>query len=264
MSKYLESASLPPLGAICLDYTDDIHRPPGDPLNPESFDFPLIHEIVPNATLWNVVKPEEYSEEFLESIADSCRRLAERGAIGVITSCGFLAQMQTRIKDRIPIPIATSSLLQIPLLLTMRAANEHIGVITFDAETLGDAHFEGIGIDTNMRKRITIIGCTPSGPLRGIIQRGEPYIHEELEEELLSRAKILLEQDPSITVIVMECTQMPPFSKAVSSATGLPVYDVITMIEWFYSGLKPKSVKPDVFKQEGMRTRQRSQKELAK
>lgn len=56
MSKYLESASLPPLGAICLDYTDDIHRPPGDPLNPESFDFPLIHEIVPNATLWNVVK----------------------------------------------------------------------------------------------------------------------------------------------------------------------------------------------------------------
>lgn len=264
MSRYLEQDVLPPLGALCLDYTDDIHRPPGDPLNPESFHFPLIHETIHNATLWKVVNSQEYPEEFIQSIADACKRLAERGAVGVITSCGFLAQIQKKIAGRIPIPIATSSLLQIPLLLTMRPENEHIGVITFDSETLGNAHFEGIGITCDLRKRITVIGCTPSGPLRGIIQRGEPYVHEELEKELVSRAKVLVEHDPLVSVIVLECTQMPPYARAISQATGLPVYDVIPMIDWFYSGLKPKFVKEDIHKEDAKRARVRSEKELSK
>lgn len=262
MSKYLDKEVLPPLGALCLDYTDDIHRPPGDPLNQDSFDFPLIHEVISNGTLWKIVNSEEYSEEFVESIADACRRLADRGAIGVITSCGFLAQIQRRIAKIIPIPIVTSSLLQIPLLLTIRSENEHIGVITFDSETLGEAHFSGIGINKEMQKRITVIGCPASGPLRGIIQRGDSYIHEELKNELIDRAKTLMIEDPLVSAIVLECTQMPPYSKAISSVTGLPVYDVTTMIDWFYTGLKPKSVAKDLHEKDGMRKRLRSEKEL--
>jgi hypothetical protein len=35
----------------------------------------------------------------------------------------------------------------------------------------------------------------------------------------------------------MECTNLPPFSRAVAEAFGVPVFDVITLGRWFHSGL---------------------------
>ncbi|SCU82141.1 LAMI_0B09098g1_1 [Lachancea mirantina] len=262
MSFYPSTENLPPLGALCLDYTEDIHRPPGDPLNGLSFKFPLLHEKVEQASLWNVVSAEAFSEEFLERFAEACLKLSRRGAVGIITSCGFLAQVQQRLASKVPIPIATSSLLQIPPLLAMRPQNEHLGVITFDSATLGDVHFKGVGIEDSMRSRLTVIGCPANGCLRGIIRDGAPYIHEELEAELIDCALKLLEKDQQITAFVLECTQMPPFSTAIGKATGLPVYDVVTLIDWFYSGLQPRTFPMDAHKSAGLKRRERSDKEL--
>ncbi|SCV02397.1 LANO_0F17612g1_1 [Lachancea nothofagi CBS 11611] len=264
MSFYPSSKELPALGALCLDYTDDIHRPPGDPLNALSFPFPLLFEKVQKASLWNVVSSREYPDEFLQQFVDACVKLANRGAVGIITSCGFLSQVQKRIAGKIPIPIATSSLLQVPLLLAMRPESEHIGIITFDSSTLGDVHFEGIGVTKEMRERISVIGCPDDGALRGVIQYGDAYIHEELEAEIVECAQELLIHDPKISVFVLECTQMPPYAQAVFRETGLPVYDVITMIDWFYSGLEPKTTLPDDNKDGGKRRRARDAKELVK
>lgn len=253
--------TLPPLGALCLDYTEDIHRPPGDPLNELSFPFPLVHEKVKNASLWRVVDSEEYSHDFLVGFASACELLAAQGAIGVITSCGFLAQAQKRLAAMISIPIATSSLLQVPQLMISRPANQHVGVITFDARVLGRVHLEGVGITREMQKRLTVVGTPENGSLRGMIRDGKPYIHEELEAELIQCAKELLARDPQVKSIVLECTQMPPFAKAVQAATKLPVYDVITMIDWFYSGLHCADIKEDDCKGDGYRPRARSGKE---
>jgi hypothetical protein len=47
----------------------------------------------------------------------------------------------------------------------------------------------------------------------------------------------LLSRNPGIGAIVFECTNLPPFSEEVSRKFGLPVYDIITLGRWFYSGL---------------------------
>ena len=47
----------------------------------------------------------------------------------------------------------------------------------------------------------------------------------------------LLSGNPGIGAIVFECTDLPPFSEEVSREFGLPVYDIITLGRWFYSGL---------------------------
>jgi len=39
---------------------------------------------------------------------------------------------------------------------------------------------------------------------------------------------------------VVECTRMVPFSRALSEAIGLPVYDVYNFIFWFHAGLAPR------------------------
>ncbi|OUM51161.1 hypothetical protein BVG19_g248 [[Candida] boidinii] len=264
MSSYPPREDLKPLGALCLDYTDDIHRPPGDPLNELSYHFPVIHEQVKQGTLWNIVNSNAFSDEFLQNFIHACQKLEERGAIGIITSCGFLAQVQNRLAEKINIPIATSSLMQIPFVLSIISPKKRVGVLTFDGEVLGETHFRGIGISDEMAKRVTVQGCHDDGALRRIIRDGDPYIHAELESELVDLAKELLEKDPSIGAIVLECTQMPPFAKAIQEKTGLPVYDAITMIDWFYSGLRARNLPKDDFTEEGLRRRKRSDKELKK
>lgn len=263
MPPYLATREeLPPLGALCLDYTDDIHRPPGDPLNELSFPFPLVHEKVTNASLWKVVDSQPYSDEFLLCFVSACERLAEKGAIGVITSCGFLAQVQKRLSAMISIPIATSSLLQVPLLMASRPESHHVGVITFDEAVLGKVHLEGVGITYEMQKRLTVVGTPENGSLRGMIRDGKPYIHDELSQELVQCAKDLLARDNQVKAIVLECTQMPPFAKAIQKAISLPVYDVITLIDWFYSGLHCADLPKDEFKEDGYRQRKRGPKEM--
>src|SRR5690349_23463818 len=38
------------------------------------------------------------------------------------------------------------------------------------------------------------------------------------------------ERDPSIAAVVLECSMLPPYAKAVQEAVQLPVFDFITLI----------------------------------
>ena len=97
-----------------MDYTEDIHRPPGDVIVSETYTFPVIQEKVIGATLWKVVDSQSFSDSYVQLFVDACRVLQKKGCIGIITSCGFLAQIQERLAEQIEVPIATSSLLQVP------------------------------------------------------------------------------------------------------------------------------------------------------
>lgn len=258
---YYEETQLPPLGALCLDYTDDIHRPPGDVIESASYKFPVIKRKVKNATLWNVVQPEEFSDGYLQMFVEACDYLQNQGCIGIITSCGFLAQVQSRLASKIDIPIATSSLLQIPYVLSIISPRKKVAVLTFDPTTLCETHFKGVGISNVMSERLIITGCKPGGCLHRIIVNGDTYIEEELKNELVTLAIELVEENPDIGAFVLECTQMPPYAKAIQQKVKLPVFDGVTMVDWFYSGLYCRSVPEDLNKEDGLRKRLRSDKE---
>lgn len=262
MSYYPTQEKLPPLGALCLDYTDDIHRPPGDVIMSHSYEFPVIQEKIDGATLWKVVDANSFTPEYFQTYVKACKNLQEKGCIGIITSCGFLAQIQRRLAYEIDIPIATSSLLQVPYVLNMISPKKKIAVITFDPTTLSKTHFQGVGINDEMMKRVVVTGCKPNGPLHKIIVDGDSYIQEELEKELVNISlETIKNNHSSIGAFVLECTQMPPYAKAIQKATNLPVFDGVTMVNWFYSGLHCKNVPVDENKEDGLRKRKRSQKE---
>jgi hypothetical protein len=42
---------------------------------------------------------------------------------------------------------------------------------------------------------------------------------------------------PDISTLVLECTNMPPYARAVAQATGRPVYDVVSLLNWLWSGV---------------------------
>jgi hypothetical protein len=58
------------------------------------------------------------------------------------------------------------------------------------------------------------------------------------EREVVGAATRLITRRPDVGAIVLECTNMPPYASAVRRATESPVYDVLTMLDWFWGGLQ--------------------------
>lgn len=46
-----------------------------------------------------------------------------------------------------------------------------------------------------------------------------------------------VKEHPKSVAILFECTDMPPFSNPVREATGLPVFDFVTMTEFVYNAV---------------------------
>ncbi|KAH7014395.1 uncharacterized protein B0I36DRAFT_255474 [Microdochium trichocladiopsis] len=228
---------LPPLGFLAVEV--DIHRPPGDPFNERTWPFSLIKELVPGSGESTIVSSSPYDEEFIDRVVAAACRLKERGAVGVITSCGFLANAQprqSRLAARVPIPICTSALVQIPSIAALLPPDKLVGILTYDGSRLTESHLRAVGIDPS---RVRIRGCPDDGHLRGVVARGEQYSHGKLQAELVAEAMALRAEMGAerVGALVLECTQMPPFAEAIQRAVGVPVYDVYTMGLWFYSGL---------------------------
>ncbi|CCT75171.1 uncharacterized protein FFUJ_11210 [Fusarium fujikuroi IMI 58289] len=222
----------PPLGFLAVEV--DIHRPPGDPFNQDTWPFPLIREKVTGTSEAQIVTNGDYEDAFIDRFVQATIRLAERGAVGAITSCGFLAAAQTRLAALSPIPVATSALVQVPSLLAIFPVNRPIGVLTYDSARLGSAHLLQLGIDPD---RVRVRGLSDDSHLRDICARGATYDADRLEKELVAEVKLLIYHHPDISAVVLECTNMPPYANSIQNAIQLPVYDVYTMALWFYSGL---------------------------
>lgn len=92
MAEFAEPDALPPLGFISIDL--DINRPPGDPYNEKTWPFPLIREMAEGSKVSQVVSSDQYNSAFIDRFVDAGLRLAARGCVGIITSCGFLAIAQ--------------------------------------------------------------------------------------------------------------------------------------------------------------------------
>jgi hypothetical protein len=212
-----------PLGVLMLDTR--FTRFAGDIGNPESYREPVLFEVVRGATVDKVVPAK--APPLIEDFVKAGERLIARGADAITTGCGFLVLNQQDLAARLPVPVATSSLLLIPSLMTLLPAGRRLGVLTFSARDLTPAHF-------------VAAGAPPDTPVEGVQQDGvfQKAIYERpcddsvsaREAEVVAAARRLLARHDDIGAILFECTNFPPHRAAVRSATGLPVYDVFTLI----------------------------------
>jgi hypothetical protein len=219
------------LGVLMLETA--FARPPGDVGNPASWAIPVLFATIAGATARRVVAGG--AADMVEAFVAAGDLLAAQGAVGLITSCGFLATLQPELAQRCRVPVATSSLLQIPLLQS--CLRGRVGVITYDAAALTEAHFRAVGADPTT----PVAGLPPDGAFHAMIERAGPYDAAVLAEEAVGLALGLQSRHTDLAAIVLECTNLPPFSKAIHVATGLPVFDVLSLGHWFHAGLIARS-----------------------
>ena len=208
----------------------DTHFPriPGDVGNPVTWPFPVEFETVGGIGVELAVR-ERNPLRFEQPFIDAARRLEQRGVSLVTTSCGFLILLQDRLQSAVRMPVLTSSLLQVPWISTFLEPHAKVAILTFERPSLSAAHLWAAGINPS---RVVIAGLEGT-PFHATIALDLDTLDEErARQDHVDVARRLLAQHPEIEAFVLECTNMTPYASAIREATGLPVYDITTLIGW--------------------------------
>ncbi len=204
-------------------------RIPGDIGNASTFSFPVIFRVVKGASPSRVVM--ERDPALIEPFILAGRDLLKEGAKTIITSCGFLAMFHREFSQALPVPVFTSSLIQIPLVYHATGCRR-VGVLTANSEALTEKHFESVGA-SGIPVAIEGIQKTYFG---GVLLNDRPELDiEAAERDVVEAAKQLVAKNRDIGAIVLECTNFPPFAHSIQKSTGLPVFDIITLTTMAYS-----------------------------
>lgn len=224
-----------PLGILMLETR--FPRIPGDMGNATTWPFPVLYRVVRGATSERVVLrgAEGLLPEFLAAAED----LVRQGAEAITTTCGFLSMFQRELAAHVAVPVATSSLMQVPWVQAMLPPGRRVGLVTVSAAALTPRHLAAAGVPAD----IPMAGTEEGRELYRVLVRAEK---EELdidlaEQDILDAGRALVARHPEVGAIVLECTNMPPYAAALQRALGLPVYDVGTMIRFLHAGLRPRA-----------------------
>jgi hypothetical protein len=224
-----------PLGILMLEAR--FPRIPGDMGNGTTWPFPVLYRVVGGASPDRVVL--KGAAGLLPDFIAAAQELIRLGAEAITTNCGFLSLFQREMAAALRVPVATSSLMQVPWVQATLPPGKRVGLVTVSASSLSPAHLEGAGVPLD-----TPVVGTENGRefFRVLIKAEKDDMDVGLaEQDVVNAALELVAKHPDIGAIVLECTNMPPYAAAVQAATRLPVYDIYSMITWFHAGLRPRS-----------------------
>ena len=217
-----------PLGVLLLQNKPMTFK--GCLSSPETFAFSTIRLPVPGAWVSNVVAGDATLEH---AFVSSAKELVRQGAVALTTNCGFAIRHQRAIVNAVPVPVATSTLLIVPMVAAMTSGT--IGLITFDARPLSRDLLRMAGIADDAPVVIAGLEATPSWEIMS--RPDAPITPRQIEDDLLITIESLRRRVPDLSVLVFECAGFPVASERVRQVTGLPVYDVTSMVNLLMSGV---------------------------
>jgi Asp/Glu/hydantoin racemase len=223
-----------PLGILMLQAR--FPRIPGDMGNATTWPFPVLYKVVKGASPEKVVL--KGAAGLLPDFLDAAAELVSLGAEAITTNCGFLSLFQRELAAHVRVPVATSSLIQVPWVRATLPPGKRVGVITVSGSSLTPKHMEAAGVPLD----------TPFvGTERGreffrtlILGEKEDMDVDRAEQDILEAGRALMRSHPDIGAIVLECTNMPPYAAALRAALDVPIYDIYSLITWFHAGIRPR------------------------
>ncbi len=219
-----------PLGILMLDTR--FPRIVGDIGNAASFDYPVIFRKMEGIGSSAAVTTHPDRPRVLAALKANAEALAADGAIGLSTSCGFLALYQDDLAAVSPVPVATSALLHI-----RQMKGKKVGVITASAKNLTRAHFEAVGAAGDT----PFVGLPEDSSFAAtFLRNGLTLDRDVVEREVVAAGRDLVARHPGIDTVVLECTNLPPYKKALAAALSLPVHDVLDLLAGFYADLSKR------------------------
>ena len=208
---------------------------PGHQANMQSYDFPVrlkfveqpfdsvpFHESADTMRGWNV---PEWQKRAVE--------LQEEGVRAIVCGCGLTGSIQSYLQSVVEIPVYTSTMLYVPELVATLPEGKRLGVLTV-GESFLRAHDNALlyecGLDEDTMP-LVVAGMYESAWVDDwSTMASDDFDPDRVGGALVNVAKKLVADYPDVGRILIECTDMPPWSDAVREATGLEVFDPADMV----------------------------------
>ena len=210
-------------------------RPPGDTGNALTWPFPVLYKVVKGASARVVIHEQGkgLGPAFLEAAAE----LVKEGADGITTTGGFLAIFQKQLAEHVQVPVASSSLMQVPLVQRLLPPGKRVGVLSVQGDRITPEHWDAVGAPHD-----TPVMGTEGGREFTRVMLGDTIDmdYELAEQDILEAGERLLARHPDVGAIVTENHNMAPYAAALNRRLRIPIYTVYTFVTWFQAGLAPR------------------------
>lgn len=211
-------------------------RIPGDMGNALTWPFPVHYRVVRGASPDRVVR--QRAEGLLEDFIAAARELVADGVDGITTNCGFLSLFQDELAAAAGVPVATSSLMQAPMIQATLPPGKRVGILTISAGTLTEEHLRKAGVPEGT----PVVGTDGGQEFSRVILNNEDRLDvEAARRDLIEAGRELAGKNPDVGAILLECTNMVPYAADINRATGLPVFSIYSFVTWFQSALTPRA-----------------------
>jgi Asp/Glu/hydantoin racemase len=221
------------VGILVLDTC--FPRIPGDVANALTWPFPVLFRVVRGATTQRLV--HEQGDGLSPLILAAAAELVRDGADGIATTGGFMGLFQKELAAHCQVPVATSSVMQVPWVQSILPPGKRVGVVTAHGERLDGRHLLACGAPADT----PVVGTERGSELTRAFVGGELEADiAKVEADVLQAADEMMTKHDNIGALVLECHNMAPYSRLLQSIYGIPIFDVYSFVCWFHSGLAPR------------------------
>lgn len=210
----------------------------GDIGNANTFHTHVRYRTVRNITKGPITE-KNIEKELLFPFLEAAKSLEAEGCKAITTSCSFLAGYQQRLADAVHIPVFTSTLLLVPMLRAMLNRHSTIGIFTENPQVLNEEYFLQAGWSSKDIP-VAVTGMQSDSPFSNL------FIGDHVEEDLGTLKECVEEltlrhmrEHPGTGAIVLECTNLAPFTGLIQKLAGVPVFGLNQLLEYIESCINP-------------------------
>ena len=230
------SPDRPPVRLGVLVLQTRFSRLPGDAGNASTWPVPVLFRVIAGGRPDAVVRGLKERSDLLEAFVEGARELESAGVELITTTAGFFALHQRELQRRLATTVLTSGLLQVPWLASTLPPGSRVGILSMEAVSLTDEHLRGCGIGPELPiavQGLEEVGGHCNSVFIGDLAELDPA---RAEAEHVEAGRRLVSRHADVAAIVLQSNAMPPYAHAIAAATGRPVYDLVTLVEWVLSG----------------------------
>lgn len=207
----------------------------GGIFHPDTFDFPLVIETVEGGWVEDIVRGNPALQPAFIAAA---HKLVAQGAVAITSTCGFSIRHQEALAAAVNVPVVTSSLLLLPLLLRQLPQRAKVAVLTYDSTHCSD---DLLGLADSRERARVVIGGIEGGKYwhDGFKRPIPPTDVSAIKADVSARIAVLREAHPEIAAILFECTAFPAIAGGTRRSTNLPIYDITDLCRITMASVAP-------------------------
>jgi hypothetical protein len=226
------------IGILMLDTA--FPRILGDAGNSDSYPFPVRLRIVPGAGSRDIVQGARPDAALVSAFIHAARALEAEGAVGLVSTCGFLVHIQNELAAALRIPVIVSALTLYPS-LKIALAGKPIGILTASQAGLMAGTLDAAGIDPRSVHVAGMQDCPAFAEAILCDKADQPDSLDctAIEAHCTALASDMIAQNPDLGGFLLECGNLPPYADAIRAATGRPVFGILDAAAFLWHGSAP-------------------------